>query len=61
VLNHLVEHKVEDNSAVVNQLVEEGVMPDNHVCLFCGKSIEQTKVDPCSFVFATAWRDQEFD
>lgn len=36
-------------------------MPDNHVCLFCGGSIEQTKLDPCSAVLAASWRDQGFD
>jgi hypothetical protein len=29
-------------------------MPDNHVCLFCGESIERTKVDPCTAVFAVS-------
>jgi hypothetical protein len=36
-------------------------MPDNHICLFCGESIERTKVDPCTAVFAASSPDEGFD
>jgi hypothetical protein len=35
--------------------------PERYVCVYCGKTIERTRVDPCACIVAAEWERTGFD